>query len=66
MNFNEMYRVMVKRNSRFIGTGRTDAGEITFEDNIIHQTFYSHENAKRVKRILEEAGYEVKLKKGGK
>ena len=66
MNFSEMYRVMVKQNGRFIGTGQTTSGDITTEPNIIHQSFYMEDDAEKLKRSLEEAGFEVKLKKGGK
>lgn len=66
MNFNEMYRVMIKQNGRFVGTGQTSAGDITTENNIIHQSFYTIESAEKLKTSLEEAGFEVKLKKGNK
>lgn len=66
MKFNEMYRVMVKQNGRFIGTGQTPSGEITTEVNVINQSFYTEENANKLKKSLEDAGFEVKLKKGSK
>lgn len=66
MNFNEMYRVMVKKNGRFVGTGRTSAGQITTETNVIHQSFYTKKDAEKLKHSLENAGFKVKLKKGSK
>lgn len=66
MNFNEMYRVMVKQGQKFVGTGQTNDGAITLEPNIIHQSFYTKENADKLKNSLEQNGFEVKLKKGSK
>lgn len=64
--FNEMYRVMIKQGQKFVGTGQTNDGAITLEPNIIHQAFYTKENADKLKKSLEENGFEVKLKKGNK
>jgi len=66
MNFNEMYRVMVKQNGRLVGTGQASNGDVTTETNIIYQSFYTEENANKLKESLEKAGFEVKLKKGSK
>lgn len=64
MDFNEMYRVLVKQNGRFVGTGQTKSGDITIEPNVINQSFYTLENAEKLKKALEDVGNEVKLKKG--
>lgn len=64
MNFNEMYRVMVKQGQRFVGTGKTSDGGITLEHNIIHQTFYTKGDANKLKDSLEKTDFEVKLQKG--
>ena len=61
-----MYRVMVKQNGRFVGTGQASNGNVTTETNIIYQSFYTEENANKLKESLEKAGFEVKLKKGSK
>lgn len=66
MNFNEMFRVMVKQGQKFVGTGRTGDGGVTLEPNVIHQTFYMKEDADKLKASLENDGFEVKLKKGSK
>lgn len=67
MSFNEMYRVLVKKRGykRFTGTGANDLG-ITLEENIIHQKFYSLENAEALKKELQEHGFETKIVKGSK
>lgn len=66
MNFDEMYRVLIKREGKFVGTGSTKDGQLTAEGNLINQNFYAYEKALEIKSILEKDGFEVKVSKGGK
>lgn len=65
--FNELYKVMVKGKGkkRFVGTGRTVDGEITIETNVIHQAFYSKEDAIKLSQELErETDFTTKIERG--
>lgn len=66
MDFEKMYRVMVKYEGSFQGTGQTEDGEVTVEGNVINQLFYTHDKALKLKGILEDDGFEVILRRGGK
>lgn len=59
-----MYRVMIKHEEVWIGTGKDEDEDITAESNVVNHLFYTFENATKLKVILNRNGFEVKLVKG--
>lgn len=63
--FSNLYRVLAKDSSmkKFRGTGE-DNGNISFQDNVIHQSFYQESDAIKLSESLRGAGFETKVVKG--